>query len=46
MSSQEIRATAKAVFLKNSMNGISLKRYEMCLRLEEEKANRKKLQGD
>lgn len=36
MSNQELKASAKAVFLRSSVNGLSLKRYEMCLRQEED----------
>ena len=35
MSNRELKASAKAVFLRSSVNGLSLKRYEMCLRQEE-----------
>jgi len=40
MSNQELKASAKAVFLRSSVNGLSLKRYEMCLRQEENLAKK------
>ena len=40
MSDQELKASAKAVFLRSSVNGLSLKRYEMCLRQEENMAKK------
>jgi hypothetical protein len=40
MSNRELKASAKAVFLRSSVNGLSLKRYEMCLRQEEKLAKK------
>ena len=46
MSNSEIKASAKAVFLGNSLNGLNLKRYEMCLRQEESMMKKKKCPND